>query len=124
MDVPLMTQICNLRANKKELMIPKSVGIELPLTIDEAVTTILNDLPLLDRTRLLAMKSEELCFIVRKVGSQIAKDFRLWSGNDILLSDCLAAAQQHGESLDPTLVIIRAAWQKLQQTHVLRLAKS
>jgi hypothetical protein len=105
-------------------MIPKSIGIDLPLTIDEAVSIIINDLPLFDRTRLSAMNSEELCLIDREVGAQIEKDFRLRSGNDILLSDCLAEAQQYDEPPDPTLVIIRAVWQKLQQTHVLRLVKS
>ena len=105
-------------------MVPKSIGVELPLTIDEAVTTIINDLPLLDRTRLSAMKAEELDLIDRQVGSQIAKDFRLWGGNDFLLSDCLSAAQQYDEPTDPTLVIIHAVWQKLQNTHVLRLIKS
>jgi hypothetical protein len=105
-------------------MIPRSIGIELPLTLDEAVTVIINDLTLLDRTRFSSMSSEELHLIDRQVGSQIAKDFRLWSGNDILLSDCLAAAQQHDDRLDPTLVIIHAVWQKLQDTHVLRLVKS
>jgi len=105
-------------------MVPKSIGVELPLTIDEAVTTILNDLPLLDRTRLSAMESEELYLIDREVGSQIAKDFRLWSGNDFLLSDCLAAAQQYDEPAEPTWVIVHAVWQKLQETHVLRLVKS
>ena len=105
-------------------MIPKSIGIELPLSIDEAVTTILNDLPLLDRTRLSAMELVELDFVDREVGSQIAEDFRLWSGNDLLLSDCLAAAQQYDEPTEPTLIIIHALWQKLQETHVLRLVKS
>ena len=105
-------------------MIPKSIGIELPLTIDEAVATILNDLPLLDRTRLSAMTSEELYLVDQEVGAQIAQDFRLWSGNDILLSDCLTAAQQYDEPTEPTLVIIHALWQKLQETHVLRLVKS
>ena len=105
-------------------MIPKSTGIELPLSIDDAVTAILNDLPLLDRTKLSAMRVEELYLIDREVGSQIAKDFRLWSGNDILLSECLAASQQYEEPTDPTLVIIHAVWQKLRDTHVLRLVKS
>ena len=105
-------------------MIPKPIDIELPLTIDEAVTTILNDLPLLDRTRLSAMKSEELWIIDHEIGAQIAKDFRLCSGNDILLSECLVAAQQYDEPPEPTLVILTAVWQKLQQTHVLRLVKS
>lgn len=105
-------------------MIPKSIHIELPLTIDEAVTTILNDLPLLDRTRLSAMQSEELRLIDSEIGAQIAADFRLFSGNDILLGECLAAAQEYDQAPDPTLVILNAVWQKLQQTHVLRLVKS
>ena len=105
-------------------MIPKSIGVELPLTIGEAVTTILNDLPLLDRTRLSAMESDDLYLVDREVGSQIAKDFRLWSGNDFLLSDCLAAAQHYNEPTEPTLVIVQAVWQKLQETRVLRLVKS
>jgi hypothetical protein len=105
-------------------MFPRSVGIELPLTIDEAVTTILNDLPLLDRTRLSAMGPDELHLINREVGAQIAKDFKLWSGNDILLSDCLVAAQHLDEPADPTLTIVHAVWQRLQDTHVLRLVKS
>lgn len=41
-------------------MIPKSIGNQLPLTIDEAVTMILNDLRLLDRTRLSAMEPGEV----------------------------------------------------------------
>ena len=105
-------------------MIPKSIGIELPLTIDEAVTAILNDLPLLDRTRLSAMQADELDLVDHEVGPQIAKDFRLWNGNDFLLSDCLAASQQYDEPTEPTLVIVHAVWQKLQETHVLRLVKS
>ena len=105
-------------------MIQKRLSIDLPLTIDEAVTTLLNDLPLLDRTRMAAMNWEELCLIGREVGTQIEKDFRLYSGNDILLADCLVAAQKLNEPPDPTLVIIRAIWQRLQQTHVLRLVKS
>ena len=105
-------------------MIPKSIDIELPLSIDEAVATILNDLPLLDRTRLSAMRSDELYLIEHEVGAQIAKDFRLWSGNDILLADCLAAAQQFDEPTEPTLVIIHAVWKELQRTHVLRLVQS
>lgn len=105
-------------------MLPKSIGIELPLTIDEAVTTILNDLSLLDRTRLSAMAPEELCLIDREIGSQITRDFRIFSGNDILLSECLVAAQEYDEPLDASLVIVHAMWKKLQQTHVLRLVKS
>jgi hypothetical protein len=95
----------------------------LPITIDDAVNILLDDLPLLDRTRLSAMKSDELDVINRLVGLQIARDFQLWSGNHALLYACLEAARGSGEEEDPTLVIIRAMWEKLQQTHVLRVVK-
>ncbi|BBO86953.1 hypothetical protein [Desulfosarcina ovata] len=106
-------------------MFPKPIDNDLPLTIDDAVQLLLADLPLLDRTRLGAMEPEELDWINRMVGLQIAKDFRLWSGNDILLSACLEAAgdSEAGTDGDPTMVIIHAMWKKLQETHVLRPVK-
>ena len=100
------------------------MSTELPLTIDEAVSMLLADLPLLDRTRLSSMTAEELDLINRVVGLQIAKDFRLWSGNDPLLHACLEAVDEYDEDdADPTLVIVRSMWKKLQETHVLRLVK-
>ena len=105
-------------------MFPKPIDYDLPLTIDEAVNMLLADLPLLDRTRLSAMTTEELNLINKLVGIQIAKDFRLWSGNDPLLNACLEALDDSdADDADPTLVIVRAMWQKLQETHVLRLVK-
>ena len=98
-------------------------NIELPITIEDAVDILLSDLPLLDRTRLSAMSSDELDLVNHLVGRQIARDFRLWSGNDILLSACLTACAQSGEPADPVMVIIRAMWQRLQETHVLRIVK-
>lgn len=105
-------------------MFPKPINTELPLTIDEAVSILLSDLPLLDRTRLSAMTTEELNLVNRVVGLQIAQDFRLWSGNDPLLNACLEAVDDNDEDdADPTMVIVRAMWKKLQETHVLRRVK-
>ncbi|GAB6908490.1 conserved hypothetical protein [Desulfosarcina cetonica] len=101
-------------------MFPKPIDTELPATINDAVKMLIADLPLLDRTRLGAMAADELDVINQMVGSQIARDFRLWSGNDTLLSACLAAAV---ESEDATMVIIHAMWKRLQETHVLRRVK-
>jgi hypothetical protein len=106
------------------IMFPKPMNTEVPLTIEEAVSMLLGDLPLLDRTRLGAMTTEELNLINKVVGLQIAKDFRLWSGNDPLLNACLEAIDENdADDADPTMVIVRAMWAKLQETHVLRLVK-
>ena len=123
-------RFCNpiLQAEKcpesKSTMFPKMIDIKLPSTIDEAVDTLLDDLPLLDRSRLACLAPKELDLINRMVGLQIARDFKLWSGNDDLLHDCMAVIEQTGdEDADPTMVIVRAMWKKLQETHVLRLVK-
>ena len=105
-------------------MFPKTIDFDLPRTVDEAVTILLADLPLLERSRLANLTVEELDLINHIVGLQIAKDFLLWSGNDALLQACMTATETtDGDDLDPTKVIVRAMWQKLQQTHVLRLVK-
>lgn len=104
-------------------MFPKPMDMALPQTVAEAVDVLLGDLPLLDRTRLGSMDQDELDVINRMVGLQIARDFRLWSGNDALLHACLAAAETEETTADPTLVIVHAMWRRLQETHVLRIVQ-
>ena len=105
-------------------MFTKSLSSDLPSTIDDAVSILLADLRLLDRTRLGSMTTEELNIINKVVGLQITRDFRIWSGNELLLHACLEAMEgTDKEDADPSMAIIRAMWEKLQETHVLRLVK-
>ena len=105
-------------------MFTKPLSSDLPSTIDEAVSILLDDLRLLDRTRLGSMTTEELNLIHKVVGLQITRDFRLWSGNELLLHACLNAMEDTGkEYADPAMAIIHSMWKKLQETHVLRLVK-
>ena len=105
-------------------MFPKTMDIDLPMTIADAVDMLLADLPLLERSRLANLTLADLDLINRLVGLQIARDFRLWSGNDSLLHACMESIDlKDDDELDPTMVIVRAMWQKLQETHVLRLVK-
>ena len=105
-------------------MFPKSLDIDLPQSITEAVDTLLDDLPLLERSQMAHMTENELDLVNRLVGVQIARDFRLWSGNDDLLHACMQVIDdQEDDDLDPTMVIVRAMWQQLQETHVLRVVR-
>ena len=105
-------------------MFTKPLSSDLPSTIEEAVSILLADLRLLDRTRLGSMTAEELNWVNKVVGLQITRDFRLWSGNELLLHACLNAMEDTGgEDADPSMAIIHALWKKLQETHVLRLVK-
>ena len=106
-------------------MFTKPLSSDLPSTIDEAVSILLTDLRLLDRTRLGSMTDEELDLVNQVVGYQITRDFRLWSGNELLLHECMEAldAMPDKAHCDPAMVIIHAMWEKLQKTHVLRVVK-
>ncbi|THB76422.1 MAG: hypothetical protein D3926_17700 [Desulfobacteraceae bacterium] len=105
-------------------MFTKPLSSDLPSTIDEAVNILLADLRLLDRTRMGSMTTEELDLVNQVVGLQITRDFRLWSGNELLLHACLKSMEDSGrEDADPAMAIIQAMWEKLQETHVLRLVK-
>lgn len=106
---------------KKVGMFPHMIDKHLPATVDDAADTLLADLSLRERTRLAHLSEDEMELISGMVGAQIIKDFRLWSGNDALLQDCLSAAGEGEKALEPELTIVRAMWRKLQQTHVLRL---
>ncbi|WP_300464087.1 hypothetical protein [Desulfobacula sp.] len=105
-------------------MFTKPLSSDLPSTIDEAVRILLDDLRLRDRTQLGSMTAEDLNLINKVVGLQITWDFRLWSGNGLLLHACLNAMEDTGkEYADPTMAIVHSMWKKLQETHVLRLVK-
>jgi hypothetical protein len=113
-----------VKKSSRKIMFTRPLSLDLPTTIDEAVAILLEDLRLLDRTLMGSMTPHELDAVNRVVGLQITRDFRLWSGNEMLLHQCLAALEETGtEDEDPTMAIIRAMWEKLQETHVLRLVK-
>ncbi|MDD9302234.1 MAG: hypothetical protein HUK40_07760 [Desulfobacter sp.] len=70
------------------------------------------------------MTAQELYWVNQVVGLQITRDFRLWSGNELLLNECIKTLENTGrEDDDPAMAIIHAMWEKLQTTHVLRLVK-
>lgn len=105
-------------------MFTKPLSSDLPSTIDEAVDILLDDLRLLDRTRMGSMTNEDLNLVNEIVGLQITRDFRLWSGNEALLNACLDAVDGTcSQDADPTMPIIQAMWDRLQRTHVLRVVK-
>jgi hypothetical protein len=96
----------------------------LPRSISEAVSLLLTDMSLKDRTTLANMTEDELTNLNFTLGSYIRNAFGIWSGNGHLLEACRTA------SGDPTLprkeaatVIIGELWKELRRTHKLRIVK-
>ena len=95
-----------------------------PQSVAEAVERLCSSLPLKDKTTVANMSQNELSAIHSSLAGYIVNNFGLLSGNRELMKSCRSVSKeilQHEE--DAVAVIITALWQKLQQTHKLRVIK-
>jgi hypothetical protein len=95
-----------------------------PRTVEEAVNRLLSNMPLKDKTTVANMSPVELPNLHLTLGGYILNNFGLLSGNQELMKSCRAKAKtvfQHDE--DAVDIIIDSLWEKLQQTHKLRIIK-
>ena len=95
-----------------------------PRSVDEAIDRLASVLPLKDKTTIANMAISELPNLHLTLGVYILNNFGLLSGNWELMRSCRSIAKtalQHDE--DAVAIIIKALWEKLQQTHKLRVIK-
>ena len=99
-------------------------GLIPPITVDGAVVKLISEMHLLDRVQLANLKREELAQLDVSLGRYI-KDQLLRNGvNRLLFESCMTASGKVllNES-DASLVIIEKLWEKLKETHRLRILK-
>ena len=95
-----------------------------PKTVDEAVDRLITQLPLKDKTKIVKMDQEDLSALPFTIGQYIREQFGLGRGNDGLMQSCLSISEEddlHEETA--SMVVIEALWQRLRQTHGLRVVK-
>ena len=95
-----------------------------PQSVTQAVERLCDSLPLKDKTTIANMSRNELSGIHLSLGRYIMDNFGLLSGNRELMKSCRSVSKEilrHEE--DAVTVIITALWEKLQQTHKLRVIK-
>jgi len=95
-----------------------------PQSVAEAVERLISNLPLKDKATVASMSRNELTGLHLNLGRYIMNNFGLLSGNRELMKSCRSASKEilrHEE--DAVTVIITALWEKLQQTHKLRVIK-
>ena len=95
-----------------------------PRTIDEAVDRLMSNMPLKDKITVANMSPVELPNLHLTLGGYILNNFGLLSGNTELMRSCRMKAKtilQHDE--DAVGIIIDSLWDRLQQTHKLRVIK-
>ena len=109
--------ISNVNSFEKEIINP-------PRTVEEAVDTLINKLPLKDKTMIAKMEEYDLSDLSLSLGMYIRKNFKLLTGNIALLKSCEAIVGR-GEFIKEgaAIIIILELWKKLKESHGLRVVK-
>jgi hypothetical protein len=104
-----------------------SVGIKkvsFPRTVDQAVTRLISDLSLRDKTKIAKLREEELVSLYFSLGEYIRNAFGLWSGNRELMESCrtLSGMTELQED-DASAFIVKEFLKRLHETYRLRVVK-
>jgi len=95
-----------------------------PKTVDEAVDRLISELTLKDKTKIAKMGEYDLSALPLTIGQYIREKFGLGRGNEELMDSCRSIS---GEDIlykgTASMVIIEALWERLRQTHGLRVVK-
>ena len=95
-----------------------------PKTVDEAVDQIIAEFPLRDQVVTANMTEEDLAILQAVLAKYIGDKLDDWSVSQELYADCLKRAD--GDLLDEAdaaTVILRVLWDRLKETHRLRVVK-
>jgi len=96
----------------------------LPLTVEEAVESLISELPLKDKAAMAKMGEDDLAALNLTIGAYIRRRFGLWSGDGELMASCrIALGNKNLHEDDASAVIIRELWKQLRETHVLKAVK-
>ena len=95
-----------------------------PKTVDETVDRLISDLDLRDKVFIANMDLDELVNLHPNLHTYFKNAFGLWSGNTELMESCRSISKNPvNNEADATTVIIGILWQKLNETHKLKIIK-
>ena len=101
---------------------PSPHGQGLPGTLDEALEALQARLVLKEKIRIARTPEKDLARLFSDFGDYIEKSLGWWQNNDALIASCRSAAVRLGKnSASPDEILIRLLWQRLRQTHGLRV---
>ena len=96
----------------------------LPKTVDEAVDQIISDMSLEERVRMANFDKEELRVINYSLSIFIRNQLFMKDINKELFESCrIVSGNKNLNESTAALVIIEKLWEKLQETHRLRIVK-
>jgi len=95
-----------------------------PATTEDAVAQLISEMSLKAKTTIANMTEAELMTLHASLGRYITDKFALLAGNEDLINSCrFLSRENHLNEDDVTAFIIRELWQKLRNTHRLRVIK-
>jgi hypothetical protein len=99
-------------------------SVNLPKTVDEAVNRLVSEIPLKDRVTIANMTEGELDSLDSTLGRYIGNAYGLWGENKELVESCrLLSGNDDLHEDEAYSVIINELWQKLRNTHTLKVVK-
>jgi hypothetical protein len=94
---------------------------QYPKTVDEAVELLHANMCLNEECMLASMDEVDLTDLHLSLGHDIRDDFGLWAGNEALMESCrIMAGRQDLHIDDASMVIIKALWEKVNQSNILK----
>jgi hypothetical protein len=97
---------------------------DMPKTVDEVAEDIINSLDQSDKFFFGNLKEEVLEPLGMALEVFIRQQLEIWSVNEELKLSCIQIAREEGlDESNPPKVIIKRIWQKLRETHKLRVVK-
>ena len=95
-----------------------------PQTVNEAVNKLLTKLSLRDKTMIANIPEDNLADLFHSLKKTIRHELTLWLSVDALLKSCsLVSDINKPDNNTAVMIIIKALWERLKKTNVLRIVK-
>lgn len=95
-----------------------------PATAEDAIKQLISEMPLKAKTTIANMTEAELMTLHASLGRYITDKFALMSDNESLVNSCrFLSGDNHLHENDVAAFLIRQLWQKLRNTHRIRIIK-
>jgi hypothetical protein len=100
------------------------VTLNQPKTVDEVVEQIIEEMPLSDKVAVAKGSEEQFSALKHTLGIYLRNQLRHRPVDKELMEDCIAKSGINGLNEEETAtVILRTLWEKLQETHKLKVVK-
>ena len=95
-------------------MIERYPDYYLPSTVDEAVNILISDLTTQQMSAMGKMTDDEFDRLCSELVPHLQHDFRLWEGNERLLSSCFERKTESFATTDPMRIIMESLRSRLR----------